>query len=145
MSKETVDEPPKQPSSSAQVEEKAIEIGEGELSESTPRGTEGERTSSAVEQGGGESEEKPPTTSQSEPKEETESTPTSEGGKNTGNSGTKVEPSPASIAAVTTTEASGKSGNGEGGGGWGWGGWGKSLWSSVSTVTESAQALGQKV
>ena len=32
-----------------------------------------------------------------------------------------------------------------GGGGWGWVGWGKSLWSSVSTVTESAQALSQKV
>ena len=32
------------------------------------------------------------------------------------------------------------------GGGWGsWGGWGGSLWSSVSTVAESAQALGQKV
>ena len=29
-------------------------------------------------------------------------------------------------------------------GSWGWGGWG-GLWSSVSTVTESAQALGQKV
>lgn len=43
----------------------------------------------------------------------------------------------------------GKGGGGDGGGGgrggWGWGGWGKSLWSSVSTVTESAQALGQKV
>ncbi len=33
----------------------------------------------------------------------------------------------------------------ESGGGWGWGGWGNSLWSSVSTVTESAQALGSKV
>lgn len=33
-----------------------------------------------------------------------------------------------------------------GGGGWGgWAGWGGSLWSSVSTVAESAQALGQKV
>ncbi len=31
------------------------------------------------------------------------------------------------------------------GGGWGWGGWGTSLWSSVSTVTESAQVLGSKV
>ena len=147
MSKETVNEPPKQPSSSAQVEEKETEKGEGELSESTPRGTEDERVPLAVEQSG-KSEEKPPTTSQSEPKDETESTPTSGGGKGTGDSGTKVEPSPvapASTAAVTTTEASGKSGGGEGGGGWGWGGWGKSLWSSVSTVTESAQALGQKV
>ena len=33
-----------------------------------------------------------------------------------------------------------------GGGGWGgWGGWGGSLWSSVSTMAESAQAIGQKV
>ena len=32
-----------------------------------------------------------------------------------------------------------------GGGGWGWGGW-SSIWSSMSTVTEStAQALGEKV
>ena len=38
------------------------------------------------------------------------------------------------------------SGGGGGGGGWGmWGGWGGSLWSSVSTVAESAQAIGQKV
>ena len=36
-------------------------------------------------------------------------------------------------------------GGGGGEGGWGWGGWGKSLWSSVSTVTGSAQTLGQKV
>ena len=35
---------------------------------------------------------------------------------------------------------------GSGGSGWGvWGGWGGSLWSSVSTVAESAQAIGQKV
>ena len=34
---------------------------------------------------------------------------------------------------------------GGGGGGWGWGGW-SSIWSSMSTVTEStAQALGEKV
>ncbi len=33
----------------------------------------------------------------------------------------------------------------ESGGGWGWGGWSNSLWSSVSTVTESAHALGSKV
>ena len=32
----------------------------------------------------------------------------------------------------------------ESSGSWGWGGW-SDLWSSVSTVTESAQALGQKV
>ena len=36
-------------------------------------------------------------------------------------------------------------GGGGGGGGWGWGGWGRSLWSSVSTVTGSAQVLSQKV
>ncbi len=36
--------------------------------------------------------------------------------------------------------------SGGGGGGWGtWGGWGSSLWSSVSSVAESAQVIGQKV
>ena len=144
MSKETVGEPPKQPSSSGvQIEEKDAEKGEGELSESTPRETKGERASS-LEQSG---ESEMPTASQSEPKEETkkaESTPTSQDSKATGDSGTKVEPSPAVPASTVMPEASGKSGDG-GGGGWGWGGWGKSLWSSVSTVTESAQALGQKV
>ena len=40
----------------------------------------------------------------------------------------------------------GGGGEGGGGGGWGsWGGWGTSLWSSVSSVAESAQAIGQKV
>ena len=145
MSKETVDEPPKQPSSSgAQIEEKGAEKGEGELSELTPTGAKGERAS-AVEQSG---ESEIPTASQSEPKEETkkaESTPTSQDSKGTGDSGTKVEPSPAVPASTVTTEASSKSGDGGEGGGWGWGGWGRSLWSSVSTVTESAQALGQKV
>ena len=145
MSKETVEEPPKQPSSGAQVEDKGTEKGEGGLSESTQGETKGERVSTVeqtVTSGGSDA----PTASQSEPREETkkpESTPTSEDSKETEDSGTKVvEPPPASTAA--TTEASSKSGDG-GGGGWGWGGWGRSLWSSVSTVTESAQALGQKV
>lgn len=87
------------------------------------------------------------TTSQSEPKddsEKAESTLTSEESKNTGDSGAKVEPSPTAPAPIVKAEASSKSGD-EAGGGWGWGGWGRSLWSSVSTVTESAQALGQKV
>lgn len=40
----------------------------------------------------------------------------------------------------------GGGGGGDGGGGWGgWGEWGNSLWSSVSIVAESAQAIGQKV
>ena len=140
MDKETKDEPPKQPSSSAQIEEKGTEKGEGELSESTPREIKGERAPT-VEQSG---ESEMPTASQSEPKEtkKAESTPTSEDSKDTGDSGAKVEPSPAVAASTATTEASSKSGDG---GGWGWGGWGRSLWSSVSTVTESAQALGQKV
>ena len=47
--------------------------------------------------------------------------------------------------AETTSRAEGDGGGGGGGGGWGGGGWGKSLWSSVSTVTGSAQVLGQKV
>ena len=37
-------------------------------------------------------------------------------------------------------------GEGSGSGGWGgWGDWGSSLWTSVSTVAVSAQAIGQKV
>ena len=49
-------------------------------------------------------------------------------------------------STITTGEANETAKEGGGGGGWGsWGGWGTSLWSSVSTVAESAQALGQKV
>ena len=144
---ETKDEPPKQPSSiDTQVEEKGTDKAERELSESTVRETE-EQRASAVELSG-DSEMTP--ASQNEPKEEpkkSETTPTSEESKDTRDSGAKVEPSPAvaPTAPVAATTSSESGDGGEGGGGWGWGGWGKSLWSSVSTVTESAQALGQKV
>ena len=61
-----------------------------------------------------------------------------------------AKPEPLPVATAAAAEQSNKARaseaeDGGGGGGWGWGGWGKSLWSSVSTVTESAQALGQKV
>lgn len=63
----------------------------------------------------------------------------------------KVTP-PVGVGEGGGGEGGGRGGGGEGGrggggegGGWGWGGWGRSLWSSVSTVTESAQVLGQKV
>ena len=55
------------------------------------------------------------------------------------------------MAATGGVESTHKENEGEqkqaagGGGGWGWGGW-SSIWSSMSTVTEStAQALGEKV
>ena len=73
------------------------------------------------------------------------------GGKSTpaeaevgGNAGTGVAGGDRELQQ-RTAPAPAPTGEGGGGGGWGWGGWGKSLWSSVSTVTESAQALGQKV
>ena len=57
----------------------------------------------------------------------------------------------AEMAATGGVESTHKENKGEqkqaagGGGGWGWGGW-SSIWSSMSTVTEStAQALGEKV
>ena len=58
--------------------------------------------------------------------------------------GERSEGGQATSAAERTTEDT-PAESGGGGGGWGgWGGWG-GLWSSVSTVTESAQALGSKV
>lgn len=50
-----------------------------------------------------------------------------------------------SLSSRNETEGSSSTPEGSGGGWGGWGGWGGSLWSSVSTVAESAQAIGQKV
>ena len=75
--------------------------------------------------------------------EQTEDTLQPEENKDKSDSEAKAEPLPAVTSAVA--EQSNKPSEDGGGGGWGWGGWGTSLWSSVSTVTESAQALGPKV
>ena len=75
----------------------------------------------------------------------------------------KIEPGPKEEAIATSVETASQdetvseqkqeeTGSGDGtetkapeqASGWGWGNWG-SIWTSVSTVTESAQAIGKKV
>ena len=147
-------------------EERTAKGGEGEMSSKEGEGSERRKRA------GNENEEEevvPETVSSVEPTETKPSEDISGGEKDKSKSEEKVEGETSTVEssedqqrdrerdresdresdrapkAETTSRAEGDGGGGGGGGGWGWGGWGKSLWSSVSTVTGSAQVLGQKV
>ena len=147
---ETKIEPPKPVGSETQREEdKEVEGGEEELSKAVEKEGEGEGEVEVAD--GGQKKEEPERSSdlksekppEEKPSVEAESVPQSSE-EDSGKSDDGAKPEPVAPAAAISAPTS-KSGEQDGGGGWGWGGWGKSLWSSVSTVTESAQALGHKV